>query len=137
MKRKSSKRQIKKPVERSTKEVILSFKGAPPIEGEKSFYTSINKAIALGENVDALKDIVKEFEVYKAYMSNVFVKDEPAYEKIFKFHVEYLLKKPVWREFEMEGRGGLALSLPVFKSYLQQSRFQLRTTTRTKIYSQL
>lgn len=103
MKRKSSKRQIKKLVRRSTKEAILTFKGAPPIEGEKLFYTSINKAIVRGENVDALKDIIKEFEDYKSYMSNVFVKNEPAYEKIFKFHVEYLLKKPVWREFEMEG----------------------------------
>ena len=51
-----------------------------------------------GDNVDALKDIIKEFEDYKSYMGNVFVKDEPTYENIFKFHVEYLLKKPVWRE---------------------------------------
>ena len=103
MKRKSSKGQVKKTTERSTKEVVLSFKGAPPIEGEKSFYTSINKAIARGEHVDGLKDIIKEFEDYKSYMSNIFVKDEPAYEKILKFRVEYLLKKPVWREFEMQG----------------------------------
>jgi hypothetical protein len=81
----------------------LSFKGAPPIEGERSFYASINKAIAKGEHVDALNDIIKEFDDYISYMSSAFVNDEPAYEKIFKFHVEYLLKKPVWREFEIEG----------------------------------
>jgi hypothetical protein len=103
MRRKFSKKQVKKPARKSTKEVILSFKGALPIEGEKSFYTSINRAIARGEHVGALKDIIKDFEDYKSYMGNVFVKNEPAYESIFKFHVEYLLKKPVWREFEIEG----------------------------------
>ncbi len=102
MKRKS-KKQIKKTISKSTKEVVLSYKGAPPIEGEKSFYVSINKAIAKGEHVDALKDIIKKFEDYKSYMSSAFVNNEPAYEEIFKFHVEYLLKKPVWREFEIQG----------------------------------
>ncbi len=103
MKRKTSKRQARKPVRKSAKEVVLSFKGAPPIEGEKSFYVSINEAITRGDHVDALEDIVKEFEDYKLYMRDVFVKNEPAYEKVFKFHVEYLLKKPVWREFEIKG----------------------------------
>jgi len=107
MKHKSAKTSAKKSASKSTKKVILSFKGAPPIKGEKSFFASINKAIARGEHVDALKGIIKEFEDYKSYMGNVFVKDEPAYESIFKFHVEYLLKKPVWREFEMEGNQSL------------------------------
>jgi hypothetical protein len=75
----------------------------PPIEGEKSFYTSINKAIARGEHVQGLKQIIKEYEDYKSYMSGVFEKSEPAYQDIFKFRVEYLMKKPVWRVFEVEG----------------------------------
>ena len=103
MKRKSMKASANKLVRKPIKKTISSFKGAPPIEGEKSFYTSINKAITRGEHVDGLKNIIKEFEDYKSYMGNVFVNDKPAYESIFKFHVEYLLKKPVWREFEMEG----------------------------------
>ena len=45
-------------MKRRSREVVLSFRGAPPVEGEKSFYSSINKAIARGDNVDALKDII-------------------------------------------------------------------------------
>jgi len=75
----------------------------PSIKNEKSFYTSIDKAIARGQHIDALKDIIKEYGDYKSYMSGVFEKGERLYENIFRFHVDYLLKKPVWREFEIDG----------------------------------
>src|SRR3989338_777919 len=75
----------------------------PPIQGEKSFYKTINQAIAEKRHVEALKGIIKEYEDYKKYMSGVFEKKEPFYQDVFKFRVDYLWKKPVWREFEIEG----------------------------------
>ena len=78
----------------------------PVIAGEKEFYTSVNKAVAEKQHVSELKDIIKTYENYKAVMVEVF-KDldsaDKALDEIFTFRVNYLLKKPVWREFEVEG----------------------------------
>ncbi len=85
------------------KRKYIDLQSPPPISGEKSFYTSINKAIIEGQHVDQLKDIIREYEDYRHIMSEVFIKGEREFDQIFKFRVTYLLKKPVWREFEVDG----------------------------------
>ena len=73
------------------------------IKGEKAFYLAIHKAMETSDHIDALKQIVVEFEEYKKFMNENIISVELPQDKIYMFKFTYQLKKKVWREFEIRG----------------------------------
>ena len=69
---------------------------------EGDFKQSINRAINKGNHVDYLKNVLKDFDDYEKFFLNVFTDKNPPH-SVYSFKVNYLLKKPVWREFEICG----------------------------------
>jgi len=76
--------------------------GCPKID-EGDFYKIINDAISKERHSEYLKDVIVQYKKYKSVMSDVFLQDDIPFLAIFKFRIEYLLKKPVWREIEIFG----------------------------------
>lgn len=74
-----------------------------PKINEGDFYKSINQAISENRHVDYLKEVIKKYEEYKKEFEGCFTSKNPK-DSIYKFHVTYLLKKPVWRDIELFGK---------------------------------
>lgn len=70
---------------------------------ESNFYEVINRAIADMRHVDYFKQVLKDFERYKQEFEWSFSDENPK-DAVYKFRVNYLLKKPIWREIELHGR---------------------------------
>jgi hypothetical protein len=84
------------------KKIRLKNQTGPRID-DKDFYDSIQGAIDKKEHIDYFRGIIDEYEDYKTVMRAAFVQNQKAYFDVFTFRVDYILKKPVWREFEVEG----------------------------------
>ena len=67
-----------------------------PVPDESDFYEVTKKAISAKRHVGFIEDAIKEFEGYKNYFSDVFI--EKPIGDYYKFKVNYLLKRPIWRE---------------------------------------
>lgn len=74
-----------------------------PTIKEGDFYEHINGAIAEGRHVSYLKEVIKKYEEYKKAFAENFTAKNPK-NAIYEFRVNYLLKKPVWRDMEILGR---------------------------------
>ena len=70
---------------------------------EGNFYESINRAISDGQHVDYLKEVIKKYEEYKKEFEEIF-NSKGSSDSVYKFHVTYLLKKPIWRDVELFGK---------------------------------
>ncbi|EKD56385.1 MAG: hypothetical protein ACD_58C00206G0004 [uncultured bacterium] len=73
-----------------------------PKINEGDFLKSINKAIAEGRHSNFLKMYLDNYEKYKNFFSESLIDKNPKYQ-VYTFKVTYLLKKPVWRIFEVCG----------------------------------
>jgi hypothetical protein len=69
---------------------------------EGNFQEVINQVIAEGRHPDYLKQVLKDYEAYKQEFEWSFSDKNPK-EAVYRFRVNYLLKKPVWREIELFG----------------------------------
>ena len=70
------------------------------IDGD--FHEVINNAIKEKRHVDYLKNALKEYEEYKKFFEKVFIKkDKSSSTNIFR--IDYLSKRPVWREIMISG----------------------------------
>lgn len=90
-----------------------------PVPDEGDFYEITKEAITVKRHADFVKNAIKEYEDYKKYFSNVFIASPEAEAKnkkslqkpeaqaiyspyplgdIYEFRINYLLKKPVWRD---------------------------------------
>lgn len=66
------------------------------------FFEVANQAIKEGRHVAYIKDVFKQFDEYKKYMLSLFtVNNSP--EDVYQFRVNYLLKRPVWRDIVIRG----------------------------------
>jgi len=75
-----------------------------PVIEESGFVESINKAIAKKQHADYLRSMLKQYDEYKSVFKGVLVPlQSDDCRKVFTFRVTYLLKNPVWREFELHG----------------------------------
>ncbi len=74
-----------------------------PVLDEGDFQESIHAAIAAKRHVDYLQGVLKNYEWYKQEFSKIFTDRQP-FEGIYTFRAVYLLKKSVWRQFELLGR---------------------------------
>ena len=77
---------------------------ALPVIEESGFTESIESAITQEKHSEHLQHILEQYDEYKRIFRNVLI---PLLagdcKKIFTFRVNYLLKKRVWREFELHG----------------------------------
>lgn len=73
-----------------------------PKINEGDFWKVINSAIKEGRHVDYLEKVKKDYEKYSKFFESIFTEKNPK-EGIYIFKVTYLLKKNVWREFEILG----------------------------------
>jgi hypothetical protein len=73
-----------------------------PTIDEGNFHDVINKAMNEKCHVDYLKKVRKDYENYKKFFDSAII-DRKQPPTVYKFKVEYLLKKPVWRIFEICG----------------------------------
>ena len=69
---------------------------------EGNFYETINQAIAEKQHVDYLKQSIKEYEDYKEFFNDALTDKNP-WNQVYTFKVIYLLKRPIWRIFEVSG----------------------------------
>jgi hypothetical protein len=69
---------------------------------EGDFYKIINHAISEGRHVDYLREVLKKYEEYKSEFEKNFTEENPK-NTVYKFRVNYLLKRLVWREIELFG----------------------------------
>lgn len=69
---------------------------------EGNFLEVVNKQIKKGEHVEYLEDMKKDYEKYKRFFESIF-SDKNEENDIYTFRATYLLKKSVWREFELVG----------------------------------
>jgi hypothetical protein len=69
---------------------------------EDDFYENINAAIKEGRHVDALEDIVKQYEDYKAVMEQALT-DKNSSDAVYVFCAKYLRRKNIWREIAILG----------------------------------
>lgn len=77
---------------------------ALPIIEESDFLESMNKTIAEKQHVDYLQDVLKQYDEYKQVFGNVLIPlQSKDCQRVFTFRVNYLLKNPVWRVFELHG----------------------------------
>lgn len=67
---------------------------------EGDFYKGINTTISKKLHIGELREYIKEFEDYKKYFKNVFI-DHKSEINVYTFKVNYLLKKPIWRTFDI------------------------------------
>ena len=77
----------------------------PAIE-EDGFLESINKTIKENHDIDAdyLRRSLKQYGKYKSVFENVLIPLQVAdCRRVFTFRVNYLLRNPVWRVFELHG----------------------------------
>ena len=74
-----------------------------PTIDEENFYSSIHQAITEGRHVDYLRGVIDDYEWYKQKFQQVFTGEHSPH-GIYAFRVNYLLKKSVWREFELIGK---------------------------------
>ena len=89
----------------------------PEINGENGFYVAINKSLKTTRHREALLAIVKEFELYKQFMSENLISTQIPSDKVFMFRFVYQLKKNVWKEIEICGDQ----SLEILAAYLIES----------------
>ncbi|MBI5733587.1 MAG: hypothetical protein HY973_01415 [Candidatus Kerfeldbacteria bacterium] len=75
----------------------------PKIKNEVDFYKSIRAVIAEKRHVNYLQDVIQQYEDYKQMFAGVFIPPNDHYNSVFRFRVDYLLKHPVWRVFEILG----------------------------------
>lgn len=80
----------------------MKTKIAKPQIEEGDFYQSINAAVKEGKHADALQDIIKQYEDYKAVMEQAFTYKNPS-GAVYIFRANYLRMKPVWREIAILG----------------------------------
>ena len=76
---------------------------ALPTINDSDFLSSINGAIAEGRHVDYLQNVLRDYEWYKKEFGLAFTDKQPT-DAIYSFRAIYLLKKQVWREFEVRGQ---------------------------------
>lgn len=69
---------------------------------EGNFYKEINKAINEDRHVEYLRQYLKDYEKYKKFFDQALTDQNPK-RQVYTFKVTYLLKKPVWRIFEICG----------------------------------
>lgn len=77
---------------------------ALPVIEASNFVENIEQMIAQKQHADYLREILKQYEEYKGVFGNALIplqKDDC--KKVFTFRVNYLLKHPVWRVFELHG----------------------------------
>ena len=79
------------------------------IQEEKNFYTAINKAIKTSAHKEALREIIKEYETYRDFMSENLVPVSLPSQEIFRFRFTYQLKRGVWKDIEVRGDQRLAV----------------------------
>lgn len=68
-----------------------------------NFCQVTKQAMAEGRYDDYMKEVLKDYEAYKNEFDDNFTEANPP-GAVYRFKVEYLLKKPVWREIEILGR---------------------------------
>lgn len=73
----------------------------PQIE-EGNFYEAMERSMKDSRHVDALKDIIKQYEDYKTIMENAFTDKNPS-GAVYVFRAKYLRMKTVWREIAILG----------------------------------
>lgn len=88
---------------------VAAENGIPKIKGEAAFLRSIRDSIDAGSHVDYVKHALEEYDEYKRFFHGVFIgcDYDVAQTTVFRFRVEYRLKHPVWREFEIVGNESL------------------------------
>lgn len=73
-----------------------------PTIDDEDFCSSIRQTIAEGRHMEYLQGVIDDYEWYKREFQQVFT-GEQAPHGVYSFRVNYLLKKSVWREFELIG----------------------------------
>lgn len=73
----------------------------PVIEGEESFYKSINNALKTTKHKYALENIISEYEKYKDVIMKKIIPTSIFSDEIYCFKTTYQRKNKVWREFEV------------------------------------
>lgn len=78
---------------------------------EGNFNEMLDKSIAEGKHDTYLKTVKEDYKKYKDFFNEVFV-DKKHSLTVYTFKVEYLLKKPIWRIFEV-------LSIQTFNQFAE------------------
>lgn len=77
----------------------------PKMKDEAPFLKGVREAIKAGRHTDYLRRMLEEYEAYKSFFLDAFAErdTDASFSTVFKFRVEYRLKHPIWREFEVVG----------------------------------